>query len=206
MPTSYKIIKNLHERGNTCIGAGMFSAVMEPRSSRTKVIKVGTDVRDACLLYYKLTQTKLKNNPYVPKIYRLSIQDNYYICELEKLYDNNKNNDRFIVDKLSKQLDRAINNGFSSKKLFKILYKKGLEDYCDSNLFDVIHELQKHNDDIAADLGGDNVLFRKNGQMVFSDPIYSYKGNENFTSNGTPLYSSGTNAILHKWVDNNLYD
>ena len=201
MSTAFKVIKNFHEKGNTCIGAGMYSAVMESRDTDNIVIKVGSDVNDACLFYYKLIQSKLKNNPYTPRIHSLYICDNYYICKLEKLYENNKNNDKSILRDLSRILDKAIDLGYSKKKLYKKLIKRDLEKYCDSKLFEVISELQKHNNKISSDLGNENILFRDTGQIVLSDPVYTTGD----LYSGYSGYCYTNNVIVSKWVTNNIH-
>lgn len=86
MSTAHRIIKQMKHKGNTVLGVGCYSAAIAMKDN-TKVVKVGSDIADPCLDFYSKVVEKHKNNPHVPELCSLYVDNDneFYIAVLGRL-------------------------------------------------------------------------------------------------------------------------
>lgn len=176
MSTASRVIKNLHNRGNTVIGAGCYAAAISTKNKDT-IIKIGNNINDPCLFYYEYIVEKHKNNPYVPKIESLYIDyDNeYYVAVMERLKTSISDDYDFLT---------CISNfvkGRIAEAVFRKIAKKHISDVC--SLVDLCYSIRHYTDFFShqnqgnlyddsvrvLDMHSQNIMFRGNVPVI-TDP------------------------------------
>jgi len=185
MATAFNIIKSMTKRGNVIIGSGCYAAALESLSHMDRIIKIGNNLNDPWLCYYKEIIEPNQDNPCVPKIFSLNIQDNdsYYVCIMERLVASSylsgdvfkaKSAIRdYIIGSIDRNqwLDIIVNfpklvphPGYMLQIMDKIRDRSDLDDECEYDDYDDQWNVRR------VDLHTDNILQRKNGQLVITDP------------------------------------
>lgn len=149
------------------IGDGCNSIVYKNKD-RSSVIKLTND--EAYLLYLYEAILKYKNIHF-PKIY-----------EIVNIVENNKCHETVIV--MERLYNRKNINNKTTKKIIKVSYEKEKdlelstdEDYPDSfnECAKILNKLQKKYHLLSYDIdltAHQNIMFRKNGELVIIDPFY----------------------------------
>ena len=167
--TAYNIIKSLTKRGNSIIGSGCYAAALHSNVSYDQVIKIGNNMNDPWLAYYQVIMAN-QNNPFVPKIYSLYVDEehSYYVCIMERL-------ESFVttaeISTIKLCRDYAV-GGLSEKSFIKeiSLYKKQVPDtQALVSLLSTISNLTTDESGYRLDLHQGNFLFR-DGVLVVTDP------------------------------------
>ena len=85
--TAYRVLKNTERAGNVLLGAGCYAAVLQHRTNRNKVIKIGNTATDAWGGYFDDVISALPDNPHVPRVDSMYVdyQSDYYVANMERL-------------------------------------------------------------------------------------------------------------------------
>lgn len=159
------------------LGRGVFSNVYgaNKNSSVYKIGLVDTDVENDPYLSY-LYKIKNEKNPFFPKVHNLTIfkstVSSFYMVEMEKLYpckEHSLNDQSYDIRENLLSLFECRNHDFSQKEWQSMihLYKKYGNKEAE-NLFITLASLLEN---FKNDIHKDNMMMRKNGQLVITDPF-----------------------------------
>ena len=176
MSAAYSVIKNLYKKGFEFLGAGCYSAVFQSNVEDT-VIKIGADIFDPYLHYIQsVSSTGNKHFPSIKKLY-IDSDSGYYIAYIEKLVTMNLKD----VDNYQEIYDWLINDTKKPTWVDSDLSCAAdtllsLTDY--RNYAEIVHDKAWSSvsyDATRLDLHESNIMYRKDGTIVFSDPLCNYK-------------------------------
>jgi hypothetical protein len=169
-----RIIKRIRSKGFREIGSGAFADVYGHKTNKKYVYKVGvldgTPSNDAYLCFAKKV-IKQKNNPWLPRITELVIHQHdtsvvddtdiwgYYVAKIERLQPIGRKDYEVIS-----YTEKAIDAG--KKKPYGVTITEDV-DY--NNAIKIIVACIK--DGHTRDIHDGNIMKRKDGQLVFTDPV-----------------------------------
>lgn len=190
-------LKAAARKGARRLGSGAFAVAYLKSGRKPVVIKIGR-MGDAYIEYAKKVIQSKSKNPFLPKIHSLTLYkaergdgycDNeyheFYVVEMEKLYDledKHKDNVGRIVD----MMEQLVEYNYSVNKWLK---NNDYGSFCVPGVIDVKVNIDKKALKLLKDLRkivmkalrvsgcGDwdihdgNIMVRKNGQLVLTDPI-----------------------------------
>lgn len=195
MATAFNIVKRVTSKGNSLIGCGSYAAVLQHGRSTDRVIKVGNNIYDPWLDYYRLVIKPNAANAYVPRTYSLhvDVSANYYICVMERLqplhdYGVAELCEHFVQGHITEQefINAAAKHFciIDANAALQILYKiRDLTDYADKFAID-----DSENGRVL-DMHAANFMLRGE-QLVITDPWCD---------------SDMTNSVdFSEWADHNL--
>lgn len=170
-----KILKNCTKNGNTYVGSGCYAVVMTAKNPKN-VIKVGNNVNDPWLDYYRKIISTNQTNPYVPSVDSIFVGDDYYICIMEKLEPATGGNlyeiVQHIADYIRDETDEEDFLDYISLYPNEISLPDHLLYICrkikEFTVFSSANEADDKEGN-ALDLHTGNVMFR-DGQLVITDP------------------------------------
>jgi hypothetical protein len=194
MATAYKVLKNTAKAGNSIIGAGVYSAVLQHGAPYLgKVIKISNSIQDPWLDYYYDIISCNKGNPHVPKVDKVytDFYNEYYVVNMEELspyaWDFEDDEDGFDRAGLAESISELIKDEVTEaefadtwvefeqdvfpegfKQFFQIT--RQLRDQTDIKCDDD-HSWNDHPDEETRklDLHAANIMFRNNA-VVITDP------------------------------------
>lgn len=156
MSAAFTVVKNFMRKGFHLSGCGYYAAVFESQQDPNLVYKVGRTTYDPFLLY--AAQTEFRSNPHFPRIYKLTVFDDWYIAQIEALTP---------VPEHKRALTKRISESAYKNEL-SMLESESLR-----QLISRIKQLVETNKDLQLDLHPGNIMMR--GIVpVITDPISEY--------------------------------
>lgn len=134
--------------------SGVYAKVFS-KANTDYVIKVGYTKKNINYLNYI---NKAKNYNFCPKIYYLYKNTQFFVIIMEKLTPINKLNNikkQYVLNKLNVEYTYEISY---------VPYKHGFKQY-----YKIIEQLDP--DNMLRDIHDDNIMIRKNMQLVITDPL-----------------------------------
>ena len=167
--TAKHLIKRLSKSGNTVLGVGCYSAVVEFVSSPLKVFKIGNDAADPFLEYCYMLED-VGASVHTPKIFNLMVdaEHDYYVCVMEKLTRLDTK-----AEPLVEACEHYCTNMIDKFEFFEEAEKHTKLVPNPDKLLVILNELKKvvaSNDDIAFDLHFNNFM-QRDGVLVITDPF-----------------------------------
>jgi hypothetical protein len=173
--------------GGKFLGSGAFARTYLKGS---EVIKVGRE-GDAYIQYAKQVIKANSRNPFLPKLFGLTIYkpaknlewgcDGFYVVRMERLYELNSKHKDEAVGAIVNAFEQIVEYNYSLKK-----WTDRHDPICIPGLFEVKATFNKralkwlkHARSIVTkaskygdwDIHDGNIMVRKNGQLVLTDPI-----------------------------------
>lgn len=188
MSTAHRIIKQMKNKGNTVLGVGYYSAALSMKDPN-KIVKVGSDIEDPCLMYYNSLVAKISNNQHVPTVYSLYLdKDNgFYLAVLERLEETT------LKDGQVCDLCRDFCNGYITSDEF-LIYAEKYSSYIPnpSKMLDALARIKNlaETQNVKIDLHRGNFMLRDTILVItdpWSDDYLSY------------------DSDLSVWADENIY-
>lgn len=154
------------------IGEGLFAKVYSTGKKARRVYKVFTvDIEeyDAYLEYLSYI-VDMQENPFVPKIFYTmewrSPKETAYVVCMERLECISADSDE----------DDDIHNGYGSPEMLEELAlnfhpKSPLNKFIDKRLVSILKVINKLLEDSDPDIHYGNIMRRRNGQLVITDPV-----------------------------------
>ena len=190
MTTARNIIKKrLKKHGNTLLGVGVYSAVIDQGSKQNKVIKIGNTLTDPWLDYYQ-NAIACSNNPHFPTVYSFhhDQSNEYYVAVVEKLLpehpEGNATNSNLSC---LQEIFRIHAGSQSDYETFKDEIWANADTFNGSfytdveQLWSAIYAIKQLRDDTwnyeteeyeyAVDMHAGNLMFRQDGTLVLNDPL-----------------------------------
>jgi hypothetical protein len=173
--TAHNIIKSLSRRGNTVVGVGCYAAALKFRSNTTKIIKIGSNITDPWLDYYRLIVKTNQSNVCIPKVSSLYIdyEHNFYLAIMEKLNQSCDNNEvkhlieHYTSEKISKEQFVELASSYPNA----IPNISDMLVILDQIVYHSLHPEHKDAENIIRiDLHSFNILSRDCGALVITDP------------------------------------
>jgi hypothetical protein len=183
MASAYRLIRNLHSRGNNILGAGCYAVALQSKVEDT-VLKIGNNTDDLWLDYYAEIIKTHKDNQYVPIVKSLHIDyDNqYYVATMEKLYSIEDNEDaKNLLKDINSYIKRQLSEAFFRIALSKyptlVPNVEAMVDLCffigeltSTEIDENEYEYEELFGVRKLDLHIGNAMTRKNGTLVITDP------------------------------------
>jgi len=172
MATAFNIVKRATSKGSSLIGCGSYAAVLS-HSNMNRVIKLGNNIYDPWLDYYRLIVKPNQNNAYVPQVHSLhyDAENSFYIAIMERLQPLTNYNAATLCEEFVQTLiderqfiEQAadIPEIHDANALLQILHKiKDLTDYAHKGIDDEPGR--------TLDMHPGNFMLRNN-QLVITDP------------------------------------
>ena len=157
MTTARNMIKKrMKKHGNTLLGVGVYSAVIDQGSTQNKVIKIGNTLSDPWLAFYQ-DAIEHANNPHFPTVYSFHYDraNEYYVAVVEKLLPEHPEGN-------------ATNSNLSCYTDVEELWYAVLavKEIRDDTWDDETGEYE-----YAIDMHAGNLMFRQDGTLVLNDPL-----------------------------------
>ena len=189
MTTARNIIKKrMKKHGNTLLGVGVYSAVIDQGSKQNKVIKIGNTLSDPWLAFYQ-DAIDCSNNPHFPTVHSFHYDraNEYYVAVVEKLLPDHPDGKATMagIEPLQQILRTHVGQD-SDYETFKDEIWVNTDTfngcfYTDvEQLWDAIAAIKKIRDysmndedeyEYAIDMHAGNLMFRQDGTLVLNDPL-----------------------------------
>lgn len=158
----YSFIKALENKGFVKLGSGAFSTVLA-KPGQSRVIKV-TRRPDGWIDY--IHWGSKKGSPFVPKVFSYKKikgkKNDFEVAIVERLeYTFSNAPEDHALRIIPYLMDRSSKNPMAAR--FMEILSPGLKDF--------MEEVQKEFNDSSLDLHAGNLMIRKDGSFVLSDPI-----------------------------------
>ena len=190
MTTARNMIKKrMKKHGNTLLGVGVYSAVIDQSSTQNKVIKIGNTLTDPWIDYYQNAVVN-SNNPHFPTVYSFhhDQSNEYYVAVVEKLLPEHPEGNA-TCSNLSclQEILRTHIGQDSDYETFKDEIWANADTFNGSfytdveQLWSAVLAVKEIRDDTwddeneeyeyAIDMHAGNLMFRQDGTLVLNDPL-----------------------------------
>ena len=190
MTTARNIIKKrMKKHGNTLLGVGVYSAVIDQGSTQNKVIKIGNTLTDPWIDYYQNAIVN-SNNPHFPTVHSFHHDESneYYVAVVEKLLPTHPGGEATMagINPLQEIFRTHIGQD-SDYETFKDEVWVNADTfngpfYTDvEQLWDAVLAIKQIRDstwdyetgeyEYAIDNHGGNLMYRQDGTLVLNDPL-----------------------------------
>ena len=190
MTTARNMIKKrIKKHGNTLLGVGVYSAVIDQGSTQNKVIKIGNTLSDPWLAFYQ-DAIERANNPHFPTVYSFHYDraNEYYVAVVEKLLPEHPEGNA-TCSNLSclQEILRTHIGQDSDYETFKDEIWANADTFNGSfytdveQLWSAVLAVKEIRDDTwddetgeyeyAIDMHAGNLMFRQDGTLVLNDPL-----------------------------------
>ena len=190
MTTARNMIKKrIKKHGNTLLGVGVYSAVIDQGSKENKVIKIGNTLTDPWIDYYQ-NAVEHTNNPHFPTVHSFHYDraNEYYVAVVEKLLPDHPEGNA-TCNNLSclQEILRTHIGQDSDYETFKDEIWANADTFNGSfytdveQLWSAVLAVKEIRDDTwddenaeyeyAIDMHAGNLMFRQDGTLVLNDPL-----------------------------------
>lgn len=188
-------LKAAARKGAKYLGSGAFATTYLKSGRNPHVVKIGS-MGDAYIEYAKKVIQSKSKNPFLPKLYSLTLYkaigenlpeieyNEFYVVKMERLYDledKHENNIGRIVDMMEQLLEYnySVDKWMKSNEYgsFSVPGVLEVKTVVNRKALTLLKDLRKivmkalRNGCGDWDIHDGNIMVRKNGQLVLTDPI-----------------------------------
>lgn len=172
-------IDRLIESGWKELGSGSYARVLSHKNRPGVVLRVSGDPYDKWPIYRDMVAKSKNRNPYFPIFGELrKFEDEngekFVVSEVERLYQPKKFDFDFICSTISNAIQVFMQQDYYKKSSGGKAGEKGMNPLLDEKLLVACQNISSilvKDEDIALDMHDGNIMCRRNGQIVITDPI-----------------------------------